>query len=58
MNVLEEKCSEQKVEEWILKEYDFYPTKMERDGLITKVICDRGQFALKHTKTSLEQLQF
>lgn len=57
MNVLEEKCSEQKVEEWILKEYDFYPTKMERDGLITKVICDRGQFALKHTKTSLEQLQ-
>lgn len=58
MRLLEERLSRKDIEELIYKEYDFYPQSIENMGRVSKIICDRGSFALKKTAVEQEQLLF
>lgn len=50
MMLLKEKVEAKQVEEWVLKEYDFYPEKMEERDNHKVIYCQRGAFILKATK--------
>jgi spore coat protein YsxE len=59
MNVtLGKEATKEKLPEWVLKEYDFYPNKIEHWDQLTKLTCHQGSYALKKTKETNDQLQF
>lgn len=58
MIIEQKRHSTQEQEQWVLREYDFYPQRVEQIGKVKKISCDRGIFALKNTSLSEKQLKW
>ncbi|WP_202080238.1 phosphotransferase [Caldalkalibacillus salinus] len=58
MKLLEKEWTSQEIEASVLREYDFIPQQIENVGRIKKVTCSRGEFALKKSQASPDQLKY
>lgn len=50
MMILQENVGQAQAEKWVLKEYDFYPERIEERDNQKMIYCQRGAFILKETK--------
>jgi spore coat protein YsxE len=57
MKIIDQPLSLEKKEELVLREYDFFPQKLENKGSVKKVVCDHGSYALKRVTVEDEQMK-